>query len=56
MTIWKNNKEVLKLLIKYADDNHIILKINDVNINGDYPLYKNILFELMNNKYILLSN
>ncbi|KAL6632930.1 ankyrin, partial [Neocallimastix sp. 'constans'] len=37
---YKDNIEMIKLLIDYANKNNIVLKINERENNGDYPLFR----------------
>jgi len=39
-TIIKNNSEMVKLLMEYANKNRTILKLNEKDNDGNYPLFK----------------
>ena len=53
--ISNNNIEIIKLLIRYAIENDIILNINEKNKNGDYLLLSSIINNKMEMVQLLID-
>jgi len=51
----KKKKKIINLLIDYTNKRNIILKINDTNKDGWYPLYRNIYNNDKDNVELLLN-